>query len=237
MSEAPRLHLPLAPTGARPTFRRAWGKRAVVVALAAAAAGLFLTSYFQPWWRFQLYAPQYPKGLELVIALNQVTGDVREINTLNHYIGMESLDHAAPFEREIAIYAVTGLAVVVLLASLGLGRKTGKFLIIPGIVFPLAFIGDSFYWLYSFGHAMNPKAPIHIAPFTPQLFGNGEIGQFMTFAYPLSGFWLAVGGAVTVVVAVLFRARVCKQCGQADTCRAVCRAGFIGPKAGLPREA
>ncbi|MCC6527981.1 MAG: hypothetical protein IT373_35370 [Polyangiaceae bacterium] len=219
------------------TWSRAWGKRALVVVLALTAGALFLGSYFQPWWRFQLYAPQYPNGLELVISLDGVSGDVREVNMLNHYIGMESLEKAAPFEREMAIYAVAGLAVLVLALTLALGKKVGKLVVIPGLLFPLVFIADSFYWLHKFGHSMDPKAAIHIAPFTPHMFGNGEIGQFGTFAYPLTGFWMSVAGALLLVVAVVFRARVCKACGRAGTCGAVCKAGFVGPKAGLPSGA
>ncbi|MBI4953151.1 MAG: hypothetical protein HY908_14045 [Myxococcales bacterium] len=229
-----RRKLPVvAGAPAAATGSRAWGKRALVVGLALTAGALFLGSYFQPWWRFQLYAPQYPNGLELVISLDGVSGDVREVNMLNHYIGMESLDKAAPFEREMAIYAVAGLAVLVLALMLALGKKVGKLVFIPGLLFPMVFIADSFYWLHKFGHSMDPKAAIHIAPFTPHMFGNGEIGQFGTFAYPLTGFWMSVAGALLLVVAVVVRARVCKACGRAGTCGVVCKAGFIGPRAGL----
>ncbi|MBL8157714.1 MAG: hypothetical protein JNM70_26430, partial [Anaerolineae bacterium] len=50
--------------------------RLAVLACALAAAGLIAASFFQPWWRFWLYAPQYPGGLKLVISLTGVSGDV-----------------------------------------------------------------------------------------------------------------------------------------------------------------
>ncbi|MGZ3475271.1 MAG: cytochrome C, partial [Polyangiales bacterium] len=63
--------------------------------MSLAGAALFCASYFLPWWRLWLFAPQYPKGLEVGISLTGVGGDVRELNILNHYIGMKPLDLAA----------------------------------------------------------------------------------------------------------------------------------------------
>jgi hypothetical protein len=72
-----------------------------------------------------------------------------------------------------------------------------------GALFPLSFIADSFFWLYRFGHELDPRAPLHLPQFTPQLFGNGTIGQFMTFATPQSGFWLAVAGVALLLGPVI----------------------------------
>ena len=40
------------------------------------------------------------------------------------------------------------------------------------------------------------------------MFGNGVIGQFMTFARPERGFWLAVLGVVLLAAASLVRGRI-----------------------------
>ncbi|MES4787742.1 MAG: hypothetical protein C4294_20195, partial [Nitrospiraceae bacterium] len=58
----------------------------------ALAAGLLLYSMTLPWWRIVLHAPQYPKGLQIVVYLTWLEGDVAEIDTLNHYIGMKPID-------------------------------------------------------------------------------------------------------------------------------------------------
>src|SRR5438094_862566 len=80
--------------------------RWAVVASAGLAVALYVAAYFQPWWHFTLFAPQYPKGLELVVGLKGLTGDVHEIDMLNHYIGMAHLEDAAELERRLATYGV-----------------------------------------------------------------------------------------------------------------------------------
>src|SRR5690606_26184411 len=122
---------------------------------------ILFSSFYFPYWNLHLKAPQYPQGLHLSVYMDHVEGDVTEVNLLNHYIGMSSLDDAAQFERRIAWYAI-------LLLSLGafliipIGRKVYKALYLPPILFLLGFMGDLFYWLYQAGHRLNPDAPVRI---------------------------------------------------------------------------
>ncbi|MFT3768228.1 MAG: hypothetical protein QM820_22485 [Minicystis sp.] len=220
-------HRHLAVVAARPPWDRA---RWLVVALAVAAVAAFAASYFLPWWSFVLYAPQYPSGLRLVISLTGMSGDVREIDTLNHYIGMAHLEGAAPTERQLAGYGVAAVAVITFAIALAAGRKLNRALAIPALAFPIGFLGDSFYWLYTFGHRLDPKAPIRLGAFTPQLFGNGQIGQFETYAEPSFGFWMAAAGVAAMIAAALVRARVCAHCGHAATCSAVCPRLLVLPE-------
>jgi copper chaperone NosL len=215
---------------------RAWPLRITVVALSIAAAALFLASYFFPWWRLWLFAPQYPKGLEVGIALTGVTGDVRELNILNHYIGMSPLELAAITERRLAAEGVGIIAGLGVLLTLITGRRVGWLIAVLGAAFPITFVIDSQYWLYRFGHTLDPKAPIRLPPFTPQMFGTGQIGQFMTFSRPDPGFWIAVGGVACLVLAAVLRRRVCDQCARKGSCGVVCPSAFVGPGAGLPKE-
>jgi len=208
----------------------------LVVALPGLLA--FGASFGLSWWKFTLYAPQYPHGLRLEIALTGLRGDVHEIDMLNHYIGMQHLAQAAPLERAYAGYAVAAVCLAVLVGILALGRKTGRLAVIPALLFPVGFVVDSFYWLYAFGHQLDRHAPLHIPTFTPQLFGNGQIGQFMTFAEPATGFWVAVLGAALVVIAVEFRQRaVCKHCSYAASCEKACPIGLLGDESKLEKSA
>lgn len=216
---------------------RRLGARWLVVALAATAAALWGVSLSLPWWRFWLFAPQYPKGLGLVISLNGVSGDVREINLLNHYIGMKHLEEAAAFERAHAGWGIAAVAIVVVLFMLATGRRLGWLAALAAVMFPVGFVADSTYWLWKFGHDLDPRSPLHIKPFTPQMFGEGIIGQFHTYAIPDTGFWVALAGVVCVVAAVLLRARVCNGCARRFACGAVCPSGFVGPGAGVAKEA
>jgi hypothetical protein len=225
------VHLRLAEPSPTEGQRAPWDRaRWLVVGLAAAAAGLFGGSFFLPWWKFWLYAPQYPKGLQLVISLTGMGGDVHEIDLLNHYIGMHHLANAAPTERQLAGYGVAAIGVVTLVLLAASGRKLNKLVAIPAIAFPVVFLADSFYWLYSFGHDLDPKAPLKIGAFTPEMFGNGQIGQFETFAQPSIGFWLAIAGVACAVAANLIRAKVCANCGNRGECSAVCPRLMVLPE-------
>jgi hypothetical protein len=189
----------------RPSFARV-----LPFALALAGVGVFGLTLSQPWWKFILYAPQYPHGLRLEIALTGLAGDVHEIGMLNHYIGMKHLEDAAVFERA---YALPGVVAVALLSFASLfwpSSRSRWWTVGVGALLPAGFLADSFFWLYRFGHELDPHAPVHIPGFTPQLFGNGQIGQFMTFAQPASGFWLALGGAALFAAANLVRQRTAR---------------------------
>jgi hypothetical protein len=189
----------------------------LVLSLGAAGAGLFVLALSQVWWSFWLYAPQYPGGLRLDISLRGMSGDVHEIDLLNHYIGMSHLANAAPMERFLAGYGVAAIAVVTVVLLAVSGRKMNWLVALPALSFPVVFVADSVGWLYSFGHHLNPHAPLKIGAFTPQMFGNGKIGQFETFAQPALGFWM--------------RYRICASCGRAATCGATCPRLLVLPEA------
>lgn len=225
-------HHHLAVVAPKPDTKGDWhaARRWLVVGLALGAIGLYVASFFQAWWSFTLYAPQYPHGLRLVIGLTGMTGDVHEIDMLNHYIGMGHLADAAKHERELAGWGVGLIGLLVLAITLLAGKKFGKLIVLPGVAFPVVFLGDAFYWLYTFGNHLDPRAPLHIAPFTPQLFGNGQIGQFLTFATPGPGFYMALTALALLLVAVFVRRKVCADCPQAGNCKLVCSSALVGPR-------
>jgi copper chaperone NosL len=225
-------HLHLAVARPKPAWD--WA-RWLVVALGVAGGALFVLAFFQTWWSFWLYAPQYPGGLRLTISLTGMSGDVKEIDLLNHYIGMSHLEDAAPVERHLAGYGVAAIATLSLALLVASGKRLNKLIAIPAVAFPVAFLADSFYWLYTFGHRLDPRAPLKIGTFTPQLFGNGKIGQFETYATPSLGFWLAVLGVGCIVLAAVLRGRVCASCTGAGTCGASCSRFMILPDRGKGR--
>ncbi len=202
-------------------------RRAVTVALAVVGAATMGAAYFLPWWNFHLVSPQYAKGLNLVVSLKGISGDVDEIDIINHYIGMAHLTEGAPLERAYGGYAVALLGVMVITGILAAGRKIGWVAMAMGIGLPIWFIADTMYWLYTFGHDLDPKAPVHITPFTPTMFGSGKVGQFLTTAAPTEGFYVALVGVVLVSLAVWQRAKVCKACPLHDSCGVVCNTGFV----------
>ena len=198
------------------------GARATVVALALGGAALFAGAYFLPWWNFHLVAPQYPRGLELHIALTGISGDTKEIDILNHYIGMRAMSGAADFEAKMAIYLVGAVVLTVFAGLVAAGKRLHRLAMIPAIGLPIGFVADVFGWMWTFGHSLNPEATIHFEALTPTLLGKGMVGQFHTTAWPAMGFGVALLGVGFVIAAAVLRARVCNTCPYGAKCGATC---------------
>ncbi|GDX79067.1 hypothetical protein LBMAG42_08780 [Deltaproteobacteria bacterium] len=203
-------------------------RRRVVVALSVMAAACLGGSWFLPWWTFRLFAPQYPKGLSLVIHLTGVQGDVAEIDTINHYIGMHSLADSALLERAASHWIVGLTAAAVVVLTFLAGRKLGWLGMVIGLGLPLGFVIDTTYWMYKSGHDLDDRAPITLKPFMPTVIGDGKVGQFLTEAWPAVGFWLAVTGVVLLAIATWQRARVCRVCPTHDECGTTCPHRLLG---------
>lgn len=200
---------------------------AIVVAASLGVCALYATAYFFPFWHIELQAPQYPDGLNLTIYLDHVEGRVREINGLNHYIGMAKLQNAATLEKAIAPYAVAIAAFGIGLFLFGAGRRRRWLAFIPAVLFPVGFFVDLFGWMYYFGHSLDPRAPINIDPFTPTVLGPGTIGQFKTVAQPGTGFYIASAAIIVIGIAWWARRSICQRCPRRDTCRTFCPRGVV----------
>ena len=168
-------------------------------ALFIAAAVLLVLSIFFPYWRLTLNAPQYPKGLTVQAYVNRVTGDVREIDGLNHYIGMRPLDEAASFEKSIAIVGIIGVALLIL-AAIFIHTRWAALLALPALLLPVIFLADLQFWLANFGQNLDPTAALSssVDPFVPPVLGEGIIAQFSTWAVPDTGLWMASAASLLI---------------------------------------
>jgi len=70
--------------------------------------------------------------------------------------------------------------------------------------FGLFSIGSFWYRLYQYGHNLDPRAPVHIQPFTPQLIGVKQIANFREFSYPQLGAYLLCASVLMIVLAGWF---------------------------------
>lgn len=175
------------------------------------ARTMLLISIFVPYWHMELDAPQYPDGLFLTAFVNHLTGDVREIDGLNHYIGMRPLGEAAALERTLSVWVIVAMTLLVEGAAF-VHSRWAVLLAVPAILFPIGFLADLHFWMSNFGQNLDPSAPLSssIKPFTPTLLGEGGIGQFRTYAELGWGWWLAVGCAVLTIVGFWFHRRAYK---------------------------
>jgi hypothetical protein len=175
------------------------------------AAVLLLVSIFLPYWEMTLLAPQYPGGLHVTAYVNELTGDVAEIDGLNHYIGMRPLNEAAKLERSISVFAIGTLALLVA-AAIFVHSKWVVLFVLPAILMPILFLVDLQYWLRDFGLNLDETAALSSAidPFVPLVLGRGVIAQFETIARPGTGWWLALGAAILCIVGLYYHRKAYK---------------------------
>jgi hypothetical protein len=177
----------------------------VWIASVGVASVLLLATLFVPLWKMELVAPQYPEGLVMKaygyrFAEDPGThyDDVREINGLNHYIGMKPIEEVT--EMALFIPGVVALAVVAVGTSFVTWKRNWlKALIILGFwTMPLFFVADLQFWLYRYGHTMNEDAPLNPGAFTPKVFGSTEVWNFHSKTSFEIGFYLMVVAALAV---------------------------------------
>ena len=172
---------------------------------------ILLISIFMPYWEITLHAPQYPGGLVAKLYVNRASGDVRELDGLNHYIGMKPLGEAAPLERSLSVFIIVGI-VLLAIGAIYVHSPIALFLSIPAILYPVFFLGDLYFWLWNFGMNLDKRAPLSgaIKPFVPPLLGEGKIGQFRTVASWEIGLYLSIVASVLILVGLYFHRRAYK---------------------------
>lgn len=174
-------------------------------ALAALVLPLVLT-FTAPLWSMYMHAPQYPNGLTLHIFPHTIEGgrdgaDLKEINILNHYIGMHHLDRAEFADLDWIPFAIGVIAVLTLrVAVIGNVSALIDLLVIVGYfsVFSLARFA---FMMYTYGHNLSPEAPIHVDPFTPPVLGSLTIANFTVASWPNWG-TVFIGTYATGVLAL-----------------------------------
>jgi len=169
----------------------------VRIVSAFVAAGLVVLSAALPLWSMTLRAPQYPKGLRLTAYGTGMTGDVRELNILNHYIGMPPIEMPAP---EAAAFPF-GVGLLVLLTLVSPLHRHVRHLAVAAVALtPVAILADLQWRLYTFGHSLDPHAPIRLKPFTPLVLGTSTLGNFVTTATFSVGIVCLLGAAIVLIV-------------------------------------
>ncbi len=178
--------------------------------LLVTAAILLIISIFLPYWKLTLFAPQYPQGLKAELYVNRATGDIQELDILNHYIGMKSMKEAAPLERSLSIFLVAGV-ILLAVAAIYVHSPIALFLTIPAILYPAFFLGDLYFWLRNFGMNLDQNAPINaIKPFVPPILGDSTIAQFKTSATWEIGLFLSIAASIIIIVSLYFHRKAYK---------------------------
>lgn len=136
-----------------------------------------------PIWGTRLIAPQYPKGLDLWFYGGRAEGPLREVNGLNHYIGMRPIDLAAVPELGLWSLAVVG-STVLLLAALIVPGRLGRLALVGLVLVPAVVLVDIQRWLIVFGTELDPTSALRLDPFVPLVIGPSTVWNFTIWAYP-----------------------------------------------------
>ncbi|MFN0170329.1 MAG: hypothetical protein ACKV22_28250 [Bryobacteraceae bacterium] len=178
------------------------------------AATLMIPTYLLPLWNMTLYSNQFPDGLLLDIYSYKLEGgmtrdrdDLREINTLNHYIGMRPL-----LESDFAEFnwlpLATGLFAILALRAAVIGKMSKLVdLIVTFGYFGLFSLWSFYHRLYQYGHNLDPTASVKVAPFTPPLFGTKQLANFTVHTFPAAASYFMAGFVVLLIVAMIISIR------------------------------
>jgi hypothetical protein len=177
-------------------------------ALVLAAAVALVLTYLAPLWNLTMFAPQYPEGLTMDIYSYRLLGgnnnqDVKEINILNHYIGMRDLTDADFTEFKWMPFVIGALGLVMLRAAVygSVGALVDVTVLFT--YFGLFSLWSFAYKLYEYGHNLAPTAAVKVPPFMPPVFGFKQIANFQVYSYPQAGTY-AMGAAFVLLFAALF---------------------------------
>lgn len=197
---------------------RAQAGRAVAwarICFGVAAAVLIVLAARLPVWEARLSAPQYPAGLVLTAYGNgDVLGDMREINELNHYVGMKVFSTSDVPETVLWLPSI-GLAIGgVIIATVSKRRWLRRLAMVGLWLVPICALADVQYRLYLYGHSVQSDAAIRVEPFVPLVIGPTKVLNFTTLAFPGLGVALLVAAAAAISVGPLVIGRLTRHPAQ-----------------------
>jgi len=167
-----------------------------------------LPTYVTPLYNLTMFAPQYQNGLRLDIYSYKLVGgnegqDTKEINILNHYIGMKDLT-AADFTEFKWMPFIIGMLGLLFLRALVHGRL-GDLLDVAVlyVYFALFSLWSFGYKLYSYGHNLDPTASVRVDPFMPPLFGHKKLANFEVYSFPAAASYALAAVAVVLLIALV----------------------------------
>ncbi len=172
----------------------------------AVSALLLISAFFVPLWQILMWAPQYPEGLGMKIWINNITGDVKIISALNHYIGMRHIEVSMFPEFQYMIYIVGAVIAFGLLAAIINRRFMAISFAALLIVCGIAALVDFYLWGYDYGHNLDPNAAIVVPgmAYQPPVIGTKQLLNFTAFSGPDTGGWIFMVSGILAIGAVVF---------------------------------
>jgi hypothetical protein len=179
-----------------------------------AAAAALIPAYFFPLWNMTFTSNQYTDGLVLHIYAYELEGgktpnrdDLREINSLNHYIGMRPLLESDFSEFAWLPFAIGALILLALRAAV-IGKMSSLVdVFVLFTYFGLFSLWSFYHRLYTYGHNLDPTAAMKVEPFTPPLFGTEQIANFSVTSLPDLASYSMLAFSVLLLAAIILSLR------------------------------
>ncbi len=179
---------------------------------------LLLTGLFVfPLWNIMLGAPQYPEPLGMNIYIDGIKGmnefDIKNIDGLNHYIGMKTIPKPEDM-WEFSVFPVvigTMAAVGFIIGLLGFFGKVSYHWFLGWLIVMtiLGILGmyDFNAWMTDYGTNLDPHAIMKMAnpdgtpmSYKPPLLGHQKMLNFDAYSYPrLGGYLMGAGMFLTLI--------------------------------------
>jgi hypothetical protein len=166
-----------------------------------------IPTYVAPLYNMTMFAPQYQEGLRLDIYSYKLEGgnqnqDIKEINVLNHYIGMKDLV-TEDFTEFKWLPFVVGIFGLLFLRAAVLGKTSHLVdVAVLYVYFGLFALWSFGYKMYQYGHNLDPKAAVRVDPFMPPMFGYKKLANFEVYSYPQLGSYALAASALLLLLAL-----------------------------------
>ncbi len=169
-----------------------------------------------PLWNITLEAPQYPIPLGMDIYINDFADanphDIKNINLMNHYVGMKYIPDAIP-EFQIFPIGIIITTIIGLIIGFKANHKWYLYWFIMMVLVSVAGLYDFYLWEHDYGHNLDPKAIMKFTNpdgtamgFQPPLFGTKDILNFRAHSYPqLGAYSLGLGIAFGLMAYIVGR--------------------------------
>lgn len=169
------------------------------VACSIIAAGLLVIAFFLPLWVMNMSAPQYPQGLQLTAYGTKMNGDLEEINSLNHYVGVKEIEPGSVAELKLFPVLLFALVAVLIVSPFFVRWRYWRALLAAAVfAVPIGMLADIQWWLYKYGHDRSEDAIYDIADFTPRVLGGTQVINFHTDTMVATGWWVMVAAGIVI---------------------------------------
>jgi hypothetical protein len=182
------------------------------------AALLLVPTYFLPLWNLELYSNQFPEGLVINIYSYTLEGgksayrdDLKEINALNHYIGMRPLVENDFTEFKWIPFVIGGTMLLAFrVVVLGKMSKLVDLFVLFSY-FGVFSLWSFYHKLYLYGHDLDPTAAVKVPAFTPPMFGHMTMANFEVYSLPQLGSFFMAAMPLLLLVAMWLSRRAAQK--------------------------